>query len=136
MISWEGNRSLPTSIICSKFLVSCSLNLLVSLINTLSIVKRFQSFLIDYNKLLKKSSNSSLKPSLINIIWFLNIILCLVMFFVIDTLVEDSLDLISWRALSISDCKHSVKSRFSNELRGTTGWRRWFNFKHFEHTFF
>ena len=65
-----------------------------------------------------------------NTIWFLSCTLCFVKLLVMFCLIACSLDFTSLRAFWISEERLSEKSRFSRELRGTTGWSKWFEFKH------
>ena len=134
-MSYDGWSSWLLSVSFSRFLETVSLNFLVSLTNTSSTLKRFQSFLIDWSRLLKKSSNSTLRLSLIKIIWLRSFILFWVMLLDMVSLTWCSLFLTSLRACSIYDCRDSEKSRFSSELRGTTGWSKWVDLRHLLQTF-
>ena len=119
----------------SKFSVTVSLNFRVSRTRTSWTVKRFQSFLIDCKRLLKKSSNSTRRLSLMKIMWLRSFTLLMVMFLEIYSLTECSRLRTSLNACSVSDWRDSEKSRFSREFRGTTGCNKWVDFRHLLQTF-
>jgi len=113
------------SVILPRDFLTTSLNLRVCLINYSWTVNKFQSFLIDWSRLLKKSSNSSLKLSLIKIMWFRRATLCFLSDAEIDWFSIGSLSSISFKEVSISCFKLFWKSNWSSEPRGTTGWSKW-----------
>lgn len=102
-------------------LETTSLNLRVCLISCSYTVKRFQSFLIEWRRLLKNSSNSSLKLSLMKIMWLRRLILCLLSWSQIDWFKTGSRSWISFSEVSISCFRLFWKSSWSRDPRGTTG---------------
>ena len=123
------------SVILLSDLETTSLNLRVYLINCSYTVKRFQSLRIDCSRLLKKSSNSSLRESLMKRIWFLKLTLCLRRELQIDWFRAGSRSWISLRDVSISCFKLFLKSSWSSEPSGTTGWSKWVECRHLAQIF-
>ena len=118
------------SVILASDFETTSLNRLVYLINYSCTVNKFQSFRIDWSKLLKNSSNSSRRLSLINRMWFLRFTLCLRRAAQIDWLSIGSLSWISFSDVSISYLRLFWKSSWSSEPSGTTGCNRWVEWRH------
>ena len=90
---------------------------------------------MELNRLLKKSSNSSLRLSLMNITWFLSETLCFLRDSLILFCTTCSRCLSSSIVVVISFCRLVLKSSWSSELRGTTGWSRWVEWRHLLQTF-
>ena len=106
------------------------LKLAVSFESYSCISNKFQSCLMQPSILLKKSSKSYLRVSLIKMIWFLSAILCFVRSLPILFYTTLCLCLISSKLFSISFCREVLKSNLLTEFSGTTGCSRWFVSKH------
>jgi len=89
---------------------------------------------MEWSKLLKKSSNASLRLSRILTIWFLNFTLCWLKLSLISFLIGISLSLTSLTEFSTSYYIDLWKSILSIEFWGTTGCNKWFEFKQRQQT--
>ena len=118
------------SVILPRDLDTTSLNRFVYFINYSCTVNKFQSLRIDWSRLLKNSSNSSLKLSRMNKMWFLKLILCLRSAAQIDWFKIGSRSYISLSDVSISCLRLFLKSNWSREPSGTTGCSKWVECRH------